>query len=65
MTEPTNPEVAAPLLFGEIEDARVHIVSADKMAVEFQIKDLVRRLMPESDLISFCGGCNGCMGCSM
>ncbi|WP_214411216.1 hypothetical protein [Sphaerisporangium fuscum] len=48
-----------------LEEASVQLTDDHHLAVEFRIQDLVRRLAPDGDLVSSCGGCNGCSGCSM
>ena len=47
-----------------IDSARVHLTEDDRLRIEFNIQDLVKRLLP-GVAVAHCGGCNGCMGCSM
>jgi len=49
----------------ELEQTKVHVTEDNRLRVEFNIKDLVRKLAPGGALESSCGGCRGCMGCSM
>lgn len=49
----------------KIEKATVVLKGDDTLQVEFEIEDLVRRLMPPGDIAAHCGGCDGCAGCSM
>ncbi|WP_030485669.1 hypothetical protein [Nocardioides aequoreus] len=67
MTDSEKAELGAPrtLRHSQIDDAVVALSDSERISVEFRIQDLVRRLVPEGDLLSSCGGCNGCMGCSM
>ena len=62
--EALNPD-AKFARHSQLDEAVVSLSNSETLAVEFSIQDLVRRLVPEGDLLSSCGGCNGCMGCSM
>lgn len=42
---------------------KITAVPGNKVQVEFQIDDLIRRLLPVQ-AAGHCGGCNGCSGCS-
>ena len=44
---------------------KVASVAGTKVQLEFQVDELVRRLLPGSTVsAAHCGGCNGCGGCS-
>jgi hypothetical protein len=49
--------------FSELEQARVHVTTDNRLRVEFRIQDLIKKLIPGGDLATHCGGCKGCMGC--
>jgi hypothetical protein len=49
----------------ELEQAKVHLTDDNRLRVEFNIKELVRKLAGGGAVESNCGGCRGCMGCSM
>ena len=50
----------------ELKSPKVNVVpTADgRVRIEFEIDDLVRRLLPGGiHALGHCGGCNGCTGC--
>jgi hypothetical protein len=60
-----TPKPANTRQLSELKDAKVRISGADRLQVEFKIDDLVRKLLPGSDVAGACGSCRGCSGCSM
>jgi hypothetical protein len=48
-----------------VQQQRLKISGAggDRVQIEFQIDDLVRRLIPGIQSIGHCGGCDACSGC--
>jgi hypothetical protein len=68
MSSPEEPTASAnpPSESGaatHVPEARVALTGDKKLQVEFNIQDLVTRLMPSAE--SHCSGCLGCMGCKV
>jgi hypothetical protein len=68
MAEKSRPEVSAEVVstanISQLEGARVSLTGEEHLRIEFNIQDLIKRLLPGS-AVGHCGGCDACMGCSM
>ena len=60
-----TPTAVRMLHASPLESAKVKVTKDNTLQVEFNVEDLVKRLMPGGLVASSCGGCNGCSGCSM
>ncbi|KYF55845.1 hypothetical protein BE08_04985 [Sorangium cellulosum] len=49
----------------ELSGTTVRVTKDHALQVEFQVEDLIKKLIPGGIAASSCGGCNGCSGCSM
>ncbi len=58
-----KPTSSQPATGQQSQQPRVAAVKGQNIQLEFQIDDLIRRLLPVQ-AAGHCGGCNGCGGCS-
>ncbi len=59
--QPDQPEITPT----RASNVRVSQLEGNRVQVEFQIDDLISRLLHRgSSAAGHCGGCNGCGGCS-
>lgn len=51
--------------YKELEDVRLRVNEDQVFQIEFSVNELVKKLVPDGSLTSYCSGCHGCSGCSM
>ncbi len=51
--------------YKELDDVRLRVNEDHVFQIEFSVNELVKKLVPDGSLASYCSGCHGCSGCSM
>ena len=66
MATPVDPKRPVTITHAaQLGQASVKVTTDNHLQVEFQIDELIQRLIPAGSVAAHCSGCNGCMGCSM